>query len=126
MFYKVTADCILIIHFMWILFVTLGFPVFLYFNLARWRLLHLGVLVVTILMQVTQTICPLTYLEAYLKSRNISEAVYPGSFIIERIERIIYVEDMVTLERIGYLTILFFIIVLLSFWFRPIGLRRMK
>ena len=83
----------------------------------------MAALIITILMQLTKTICPLTYLEAYLKSRDISEAVYPGSFIIERIEDIIYVEDVVTLERISYLTIVFFIIVLFSFWFRPVRLR---
>lgn len=126
MFYKVTADFIILTHFTWILFVIVGFPVFFYFNLTVWRLLHVAALIVTILMQLTRTICPLTYLEAYLKSKNISEAVYPGSFIIERIEGIIYVEDLVTLERISCLTILFFIIVLFSFWFRPVELKRTK
>ena len=126
MFYILTADFIILTHFTWILFVIVGFPVFLYFNLPGWRLLHGAALLVTILMQFTQTICPLTYLEAYLKSKNISEAVYPGSFIIERIEGIIYVEDLVTVERISYLTILFFIIVLFSFWFRPVELKRTK
>lgn len=126
MFYKVAADFVIITHFMWILFVILGFPVFLYFNLFRWRLLHLAALIATIAMQLTRTVCPLTYLEAYLKSKNISDAVYPGSFIIERIENIIYVEDLVTLGRIACLTIIFFVIVLLSFWFRPIKLKRGK
>ena len=124
MFYKVTADFIILTHFLWILFLIVGFPVFFYFNLTGWRLLHVAALIVTILMQLTQTICPLTYLEAYLKSKNISEVVYPGSFIIERVEGIIYVEDVVTLERISYLTILFFIIVLFSFWFRPVKFKR--
>ena len=126
MFYKVAADFVIITHFMWIVFVVLGFPVFLYFNLSRWRLLHLAALIATIVMQLTRIVCPLTYLEAYLKSKNISDAVYPGSFIIERIEDIIYIEDLITLERITYLTLIFFIIVLLSFWFRPIKLKRGK
>ena len=126
MFYKVAADFVIITHFMWIVFVVLGFPVFLYFNLSRWRLLHLAALIATIVMQLTRIVCPLTYLEAYLKSKNISDAVYPGSFIIERIEDIIYIEDLITLERITYLTLIFFIIVLVSFWFRPIKLKRGK
>lgn len=124
MFYKVAADFVIVIHFMWIVFVILGFPVFLCLNLSRWRLIHLTALITTIIMQVTQTICPLTYLEAYLKSKNISNAVYPGSFIIERIEDIIYVEDLITLERITYLTTIFFMVVLLSFWFKPVKLKR--
>lgn len=126
MFYKVAADFVIVIHFMWIVFVILGFPVFLYFNLSRWRLLHLTALIATIIMQATQTICPLTYLEAYLKSRNMSGAVYPGSFIIGRIEDIIYVEDLITLERITYLTVIFFVVVLFSFWFKPVKLKRDK
>lgn len=126
MYYKVAADFVIVIHFMWIVFVILGFPVFLYFNLSRWRLLHLTALIATIIMQATQTICPLTYLEAYLKSRNMSGAVYPGSFIIGRIEDIIYVEDLITLERITYLTVIFFVVVLFSFWFKPVKLKRDK
>ncbi|MBE9546514.1 MAG: DUF2784 family protein [Proteobacteria bacterium] len=126
MFYKVAADFVIITHFMWILFVILGFPVFLYFNLSIWRLLHLAALIAAIIMQLTRTICPLTYLEAYLKSKDISGAVYPGAFIIAKIESIIYVEDLITLERITCLTLFFFIIVLLSFWFRPIKLKREK
>ena len=126
MFYKVTADFVIFTHFMWILFVILGFPVFLYFNLPGWRLLHLATLIATIIMQLTQTICPLTYLEAYLKSKNISDAVYPGAFIMEKVESIIYVEDLITLEKITCLTAIFFIIVSLSFLFRPAKLKRGK
>lgn len=72
-----------------------------------------------IIMQLTHTICPLTYLEAYLKSKGASGDVYPGQFMIETIERLIYVEDL-TLEKITYLTMIFLIIVLLSFWFKPL------
>ncbi|MDO9528764.1 MAG: DUF2784 family protein [Syntrophales bacterium] len=126
MFYKVAADFVIFIHFMWIVFVILGFPVFFYFNLSRWRLLHLTALVAAVIMQITQTICPLTYLEVYLKSKNISGAVYPGSFVIERIENIIYIENLATLERITCLTAIFFMVVLLSFWFKPIKLKREK
>ena len=126
MFYQVTADLVIVTHFMWILFVVLGFPVFLYLNLPGWRLLHLAALIATIIMQITRTICPLTYLEAYLKSKNISDAVYPGAFIIEKVESMIYVDDLITLERITWLTTIFFIMVLLSFWFRPVKLKREK
>jgi len=126
MFYKIAADFVVFVHFMWIVFVILGFPVFLYFNLSRWRLLHLTALIATIIMQLTQTVCPLTYLEVYLKSKNISGAFYPGSFIIGKIEDIIYLEDLATLEKITCLTIIFFIIVLLSFWFKPVKLKREK
>jgi len=123
MLFKIAADFIVFIHFLWIIFIILGFPIFLYFNLYKWRIFHLIALIAAIIMQITQTICPLTYLEAYLKSKNIEHSVYPGSFIIEKMEGLIYVQD-VTLQKIAILTIIFLIIVLISFWFRPVRRRR--
>lgn len=119
MLYRIAADGVLLIHFLWIAFVILGFPLFLYINLPGWRIVHLLVLVIMIIMQLTRTICPLTYLEAYLKSKGTSGHVYPGQFMIESIEKLIYVEDL-TLEKITCLTMIFFAVVLLSFWLKPI------
>lgn len=119
MFYKVAADVVILIHFLWIGFVILGFPVALYFNSAKWRLIHVAAVILMIAMQLTRTICPLTYLEAWLKSGGSANSVYPGAFIAEWVERLIYVED-VTLEKIMYATMAYFALILLSFWFRPL------
>jgi hypothetical protein len=119
MFYRIASDLVIFIHFLWIVLIILGFPIFLYLNLPVWRIFHLAILIAMIIMQLTHTICPLTYLEAYLKSKGASGDVYPGQFMIETIERLIYVEDL-TLEKITYLTMIFLIIVLLSFWFKPL------
>jgi hypothetical protein len=119
MSYRIAADGVLFIHFLWIAFVILGFPLFLYMKLSGWRIAHLLALVIMIVMQLTRTICPLTYLEAYLKSKGTSGHVYPGQFMIESIEKLIYVEDL-TLENITCLTMIFFVVVLLSFWLKPI------
>lgn len=123
MFYKIAADTVILIHFLWIGFVILGFPVALYFNSAKWRIIHLAAVILMILMQVTRTICPLTYLEAWLKSGGSAGEVYPGAFIAEWVERLIYVED-VTLEKIMYATMAYFVLILLSFWFRPLGRKK--
>jgi len=120
MSYRIAADFIIFVHFLWIAFVILGFPVFLYLNWPKWRIFHLVALITMIIMQVTRTICPLTYLEVYLKSQGQSGSVYPGQFMIDTIEKLIYVEDL-TLEKITYATIIFLIVVLLSFWFRPLS-----
>lgn len=122
-FFTIAADLVIIVHFLWIAFLILGFPLFLYLNRPGWRLFHLTSLIVTVIMQLTRTICPLTYLENYLTSVGGNKKTYPGQFIIETIERLIYVEDM-TLEKISYATILFLILVALSFYFRPIPLRK--
>ena len=123
MFYKIAADVVILIHFLWLGFVILGFPVALYFNSAKWRLIHLAAVILMILMQVTRTICPLTYLEAWLKSGGNTKDVYPGFFIAEWVERLIYVED-VTLEKIMYATMVYLALILLSFWFRPLQFKK--
>jgi hypothetical protein len=74
-------------------------------------------------MQLTGTICPLTYLEVYLKSHGAAGQVYPGQFIGQTMEKLIYVEDL-NLETVTRLTILFLIAVVLSFWLKPISLKR--
>ena len=74
-------------------------------------------------MQVTGTICPLTHLEVYLKSYGTSDQVYPGQFIGEAVERLIYVEN-VTLDTVMGITIAFLTVVLLSFWLSPIRFKK--
>ena len=123
MIYRIAADLVIFVHFLWIAFVILGFPVFLYFNLQKWRAIHLLSLIVTVVMQLTGTICPLTYLESYLKAKGVSRGVYPGQFTIDTIEKLIYVEDL-TLEKITYATIVFLALVLLSFWLKPVTFKK--
>jgi len=121
--YAIAADIVIVIHFLWIAFVILGFPFFLWVNSARWRLIHLAAVIAMVLMQVTRSICPLTYLEAWLKSEGRGAEVYSGKFIIETIERLIYV-DSVTLEKITWATGAYLALIVLSFWFRPIPRRK--
>ncbi len=123
MIYGIAADLVIFLHFLWIAFVILGFPVFLYFKLQEWRAIHLLALIVTVVMQLTGTICPLTYLEAYLKAKGISRGVYPGQFTIDTLEKLIYVEDL-TLEKITYATLIFLALVLFSFWLKPLTFKK--
>jgi hypothetical protein len=119
MWYRIAADITLAVHVLWIAFVILGFPLFLYLNHGRGRIIHLLALAAMIVMQVTRTVCPLTHLEVFLKSKGAAGPVYPGQFTIEAVERFIYVEDL-TLEKITWATMVYFIVVVLSFWFRPV------
>ncbi|MGE5790750.1 MAG: DUF2784 domain-containing protein [Syntrophaceae bacterium] len=123
MSHQIAADIVIVIHFLWIAFVILGFPVFLWINSARWRLIHLAAVIWMVLMQITRSICPLTYLEAWLKSEGQGAEVYSGKFIIETMERLIYV-DNVTLEKITYATGVYLTLIVLSFWFRPIAKKK--
>ncbi len=113
----ILAGLVVAAHFAWIMFLILGLPVFMYFNLRRWRIFHLTALAGTVAMQVTGTACPLTCLESALRSKS-QGSVYPGQFITECLESIIYVDGH-TLEKVQALTVLFLAGTALSFFFRP-------
>lgn len=106
------------VHFAWILFLIVGMPVLAAFNMRRMRIFHFAALIGTIVMQATGTICPLTYLEAFLHSGG-QAAVYPGQFITECLESVIYVDDF-TLKMVQALTVILLAATALSFYFRPL------
>ena len=90
MSYKILADLVVILHFLWILFLVFG---------ALWgakmmavRILHVSGLVFALIIQAFDWYCPLTHLEVWLRSMHDPALVYSGSFIIRYIERIVYVE----------------------------------
>jgi hypothetical protein len=105
-------------HFAWILFLVLGMPVLAWFNLRRLRIFHFAALAGTVVMQATGTVCPLTHLEAALRSGG-EASVYPGRFITESLESVIYVDDF-TLKAVQALTISLLAATALSFYFRPL------
>jgi len=114
--YKILADIVVLIHFLWIIFLFLG---------ALWgvknkavRISHLSGLAFAFFIQIFDCYCPLTHLEAWLRSRHDPLLTYTGSFIIHYVEEVVYVE----LSRI---LILFFTLLLcgIHVW---IYLRRRK
>ena len=117
----ILSDLVMAVHFAWVLFIVLGMPVLVWLNLARWRLFHFAALVVTVVMQVAGTICPLTYLEAALRPGRTAGDVYPGQFVMEFIESIMYV-DSSALKTVEVLTIVLLAATALSFVLRPVPL----
>jgi len=90
MLYKILADFVVLVHFLWILFLFLG---------AIWgskhkavKIVHLSGLRFAILIQVFDWYCPLTHLEFWLGSKHDSALVYTGSFIAHYPEQIVYLE----------------------------------
>jgi len=110
MLYKILADLIVVIHFIWILFMLLGFALTVYSTLAvyilrtttegwrvffdRWifRTIHLGGIVYVAFLTMLGKYCPLTILENELRGEYNPELTYPGSFVIYYIERLVYPE----------------------------------
>ncbi len=90
MIYKILADFVVVIHFLWIVFLFLG---------AIWgrryltiKIFHLSGLAFAIFIQVFNLYCPLTHIEVWLRSKHDPQLAYSGSFIIYYIDKLIYIE----------------------------------
>jgi len=90
MLYKILADSVVLIHFLWIIFLFSG---------AFWgvrnkivKIFHISGLVFAFVIQIFDWYCPLTHLEVWLRSRHDSALSYTGSFIIHYVEKIVYIE----------------------------------
>jgi len=97
MLYKLLADSIVVIHFMWILFMLLGFILTLYgffwkefFNKWLFRTLHLCGIIYVGLLAFLREYCPLTILENTLRVKYNPDLTYLGSFIVYYIEKLVY------------------------------------
>lgn len=97
MTYKVLADIIVVVHFVWILFMLLGFILTLssffyrrFFDMWLFRTLHLFGIVYVGLLAILREYCPLTILENILRQKYNPELRYPGSFITHYIEKLVY------------------------------------
>ena len=90
MIYKILADSVVLIHFLWIIFLFFG---------ALWgvknrivKIFHIVGLAFAFLIQIVDWYCPLTHLEIWLRSKHEPALTYSGSFIIHYLERIVYIE----------------------------------
>ena len=88
--YKLLADAVVLIHFLWILFLFFGATVGARFRVIR--TLHLSGLVFALMIQILGWYCPLTYLEVWLRSKHDPRWVYAGSFIVHYVEKIVYLD----------------------------------
>lgn len=90
MFYKISADVVVLIHFLWILFLLFGG--FWGVRHKSVKIFHLSGLILAFSLQLTDWYCPLTYLEVWLRTKHAPLLSYAGSFIIHYVEKIVYIE----------------------------------
>lgn len=95
MSYKILADSIVAVHFLWIVFLLLG---------AFWgaknktvKVFHISGFAFAFVIQIFGWYCPLTYLESWLRSRYNPGLTYTGSFIIHYVEELVYIDVSRTL-----------------------------
>jgi hypothetical protein len=90
MVYKLLADTVVFVHFLWILFLIFG--VFGGIRNQKVKVIHIAALAFAIIIQVFDWYCPLTHLEAWLRAKHDPTLSYTGSFIPHYVEKIIYIE----------------------------------
>jgi hypothetical protein len=90
MIYKILADGVVLIHFLWIVF--LFFGVFWGIRNKIVKIFHISGLVFAFVIQIFDWYCPLTHLEVWLRSKHDPALVYTGSFIFHYVEKIVYIE----------------------------------
>ena len=85
--YELAADIILIIHFLFILFVIFG--ALLFFIVKKIVFIHIPAIIWGSYIEVTHSICPLTYLENwFLHKANLT--IYSEGFIQNYLVPIVY------------------------------------
>ena len=98
MAYKIFADAIIVVHFLYILFMLLGFLLTGYalffrqkfFDWWLFRSLHLLGIFYVVSLSILGKYCPLTILENELRLRHEAYSVYSGSFIVHYLEKLVY------------------------------------
>ncbi|MDP2943679.1 MAG: DUF2784 domain-containing protein [Candidatus Omnitrophota bacterium] len=97
MLYKILADIIVVMHFAWILFMLVGFILTIkcfwwkgFFDKWLFRTIHLFGIIYVSSLAVLRQYCPLTILENNLRARYDPSLVYPGSFMVHYIEKLVY------------------------------------
>jgi len=91
MFYRVSADLVMLLHFAYIVFVMGG--ALLVLHRRWWMWLHLPAVVWGVWVELVAKTCPLTPLENSLRARA-GQAGYAGGFIDHYITRAVYPEGL--------------------------------
>lgn len=89
MLYKVLADSVVLVHFLWVLFLIFG---------GVWgrrnrtvKVVHVSGLIFAVIIETCDWYCPLTHLEVWFRSRHNPAEAYAGSFIIHYLEELLYI-----------------------------------
>lgn len=90
---KLMADILMFLHFLWVVFMLVGFPLAIYFKNNRLRLVHILGLTAYIFLAVVDWYCPLTLGEEYFRQMESPGFSYNGSFLAAWVGRLIYVEQ---------------------------------
>ena len=128
--YLLAADLILLIHFVFVAFVVLGF-IFIWIGYftkqkfarnAKFRICHILAMGIVLCESLIGMICPLTEWENYLRVRGGRDQLYETSFMQEWIHKIMFFDFSELTFVIVYS--LFFALILLTFRVIPPDLKK--
>lgn len=127
--YQVLADLVLSLHFAIVLFVVVGLVLIVAGNVRGWRwvnapwfrLVHLAAIAIVVAESWLGFVCPLTTLEAWLRSKA-GAAAYSVSFIEHWVQRLLYYQAPAWVFTLAYT--LFGIAVAATWWLFPPRFRR--
>jgi len=128
--YLLTADVILLIHFIFVAFVVLGF-IFIWIGYftkqkfarnAKFRICHILAMGIVLCESLVGMLCPLTEWENYLRVRGGQDQVYETSFMKEWIHKIMFFDFSELTFVIVYA--LFFALILLTLLVIPLDLKK--
>ena len=91
MSYRLMADAVVVFHFAIVLFVLAGGLLVLWRRWMAW--VHLPIIAWVIFAELFQYLCPLTYLENWLRARGDGET-YQGDFVAHYIMPVLYPEGL--------------------------------
>ena len=97
--YKSLSDCVMLLHFLWIIFILFAFVIALKFH--RVSYIHVAGLIFTLVLNLGGWYCPLTHLENYLYTLYNPQLSCGGSFITNNLQKLIYLELDEIYLRIG-------------------------
>ncbi|HSR13655.1 MAG TPA: DUF2784 domain-containing protein [Thermodesulfobacteriota bacterium] len=90
MLYRLLADAVILLHFLWVLFILFGILLARRNPFFLWS--HLIGLAFTLVLNLGGWFCPLTDLENFLSAAYDPGAAYGGSFLARYLEKIIYLD----------------------------------
>jgi hypothetical protein len=123
--FRLVADALVVIHFIFVLFVVFGLALILLGKLRRWnwvhnpwfRITHLSAIGVVVLESWLRIVCPFTRWEMELRQRA-GETGYPGSFIGHWLDRLLYYQAPEWVFTVCY-TVFGALVIASWFWVRP-------
>ena len=88
--FDISADIVVLLHFLWIMFLIFG--VFIGRRYKWVKVFHIAGMGFAVVIQIFGWYCPLTHIEVWLRKMHRPSQGYEGSFIINYIQKIVYLE----------------------------------